>query len=129
MENKPVVIDVDMNKKCLGCGRRGPTQTGYCFTCISVAVNDPNSDKVPQELRDFVKEALMSGKITLQAEITDVHPRVTRDKDGMVKKWTEIRISTHSFNPDEIQALVKIQGADCVVEIAQTQPNIPGVEG
>jgi hypothetical protein len=28
-------INIDMNKRCVGCGRPGATDNGYCLKCIA----------------------------------------------------------------------------------------------
>lgn len=63
-------------------------------------------------------------RIDLEGEITDVHPRMKRDADGHIRKWLEVKLSTASFNPDELRELAQVQGATCLVGITEVQPEL-----
>jgi len=43
---KPVVINIDLDKKCIRCGRGGATQSGVCLKCISKAIEAGEFDHI-----------------------------------------------------------------------------------
>jgi hypothetical protein len=38
------LIDIDLNKKCVRCGKGGATQSGYCLECINKNLNEGKYD-------------------------------------------------------------------------------------
>lgn len=70
----------------------------------------------------------MSERIELEAEVTDVHPKMKRLDDGSVVKWIEVKVRTNGFNPEHLQALARMQGATCKITMAPVQITMAGME-
>jgi hypothetical protein len=34
----PVIINIDLDKPCKGCGEKGAADSGYCLECIAAIV-------------------------------------------------------------------------------------------
>ena len=56
---KPVIINVDLDKKCKRCGKGGATDSGVCLACIAKAVRQGEFDGIINKVR---KEAGLGPK-------------------------------------------------------------------
>ena len=50
-------IKVDLEKKCLKCGKGGATQNGYCLGCIAKDAKKGKLDNVPKAIKEIVDQA------------------------------------------------------------------------
>ncbi len=49
--DKPVIINVDLDRKCKRCGQKGATQSGICLTCIAKAIKAGEFDHIINKVR------------------------------------------------------------------------------
>ncbi len=56
MNNKPVIIDIDLDKKCKRCGKGGATQCGVCLSCIAKGVKAGEFDHIIKKYKPKLKK-------------------------------------------------------------------------
>jgi len=44
--SKPLIISVDLDRKCKRCGKGGATQNGVCLPCINKAIKSGELDHI-----------------------------------------------------------------------------------
>lgn len=46
-----VVINVDLDKKCIRCKKGGATQNGYCLSCITKNLDEGKYDHIINKVK------------------------------------------------------------------------------
>jgi hypothetical protein len=55
--------------------------------------------------------------VSFEAQLFDIHPKITTEKDGRVKKWLELKLQTTEYDPRLLQRLIDQHGGMCSVSI------------
>ena len=55
---KRVIIDIDLDKKCLRCGHGGAMTNGYCMRCVTKMIGEGVFDDAFKKIRDKKKRVL-----------------------------------------------------------------------
>jgi len=62
--------------------------------------------------------------VNFEAQLFDLHPKITVEKDGRVKKYLELRLQTDEYDPRLLEKLIGMHGGQCSVSINKMQAEL-----
>lgn len=127
MPNKPLTINIDMDRKCDKCGKPGATDSGICLDCAAKRIGDyhitPRQNKVLTKISERVSGLLQERK----AAIWQDFKRAYENFEGEGKFKFRIGMSA-TIEPRGDSDKVKVQIAFGVTETASCEDTIGETE-
>jgi len=66
----------------------------------------------------------MSKPIIVDAELSDLHPKVKHQPEGGVHRTIEIKLKTTQYNTELLKGLSELHGEMCTLSIRELQPHL-----